>query len=240
MKAILLSAGLGTRLRPLTLSTPKCLVPILGRPLMAYWLEQLDAAGVEEFIVNTHYLPQAVADFIVASPWRDRVRLVHEERLLGTGGTLLANKAFLENDDIFVAHADNLCLCDFSDFFAAHAKHPKECLMTMMLFNTETPQSCGIVELDKQERVIAFHEKTPNPSSRLANAAVYIMSADFIRWLTEAFPYADTLDISTQVIPRLMKRIYTWPTNGYLRDIGTPESLAAAEADMRRAPKGHP
>ena len=112
--------------------------------------------------------------------------------------------------------------------------------MTMMLFRTETPQSCGIVELDAQKRVIGFHEKMPNPPSDLANAAVYIMGAGFIEWMIETFPNTDNLDISTQVIPRLMERIYTWQTNGYLRDIGTPESLAEAEADMARAPTGHP
>ncbi len=88
MRALLLAAGLGMRLRPLTDTVPKCLVPIRGKPLLGYWLELFLGGGVERVLVNTHHLPETVRHFVAESPWRERIALVHEDRLLGTGGPL--------------------------------------------------------------------------------------------------------------------------------------------------------
>src|SRR5579863_4066102 len=94
MRALLLAAGLGTRLRPVTDSVPKCLVPIQGRPLLDYWLELLLPAPIERVLVNTYYLADQVRAYHAASPWRARVDLVHEAVLFGTGGTVLANRGW--------------------------------------------------------------------------------------------------------------------------------------------------
>ena len=91
MRAILLAAGYGTRLRPLTNTIPKCLVPIKGVPLLQIWLERLTNAGIGPFLINTHYLPKEVEGFAESSRYRDQVTLVHEPELLGTAGTLIAN-----------------------------------------------------------------------------------------------------------------------------------------------------
>src|SRR5258708_3459839 len=112
MKALLLAAGLGTRLRPITNHIPKCLVPIKQKPLLAYWLDLLLPNGIDELLINTHYLPEAVEDFVNQSPWRDRITLVHEDELLGTGGTLLKNRNFFKNESFFIGHADNLTRFD--------------------------------------------------------------------------------------------------------------------------------
>ena len=87
-RALLLAAGLGTRLRPLTNHVPKCLVPIKGKPLLGYWLDLLLRAGIERVLVNTHYLPDPVRRFCAESPWANRIDLVHEESLAGTAGTI--------------------------------------------------------------------------------------------------------------------------------------------------------
>jgi mannose-1-phosphate guanylyltransferase len=92
MRALLLAAGMGLRLLPITASRPKCMVEINGRPLLDYWLELLFEAGIERALVNTHWLPDQVTTFVQASRWADRIDLVHEEELLGTGGTVLANR----------------------------------------------------------------------------------------------------------------------------------------------------
>ena len=94
MRALLLAAGLGTRLRPLTDSIPKCCVEIKGRPLSAYWFELLFAGGIERALVNTHHLPEIVRRCAAQSPYAGRIDLVHEDRLLGTGGTILRNRAY--------------------------------------------------------------------------------------------------------------------------------------------------
>ncbi|MBT6543216.1 MAG: NTP transferase domain-containing protein, partial [Rhodobacteraceae bacterium] len=112
MRALLLAAGLGTRLRPLTNTTPKCLVPIKGQPLLGIWLERLTQAGIGQFLVNTHYLAEQVEVFIQASPYRDQVTLVNELELHGTAGTLIANLDFFQGEDGLLIHADNYCLAD--------------------------------------------------------------------------------------------------------------------------------
>ena len=147
MRALLLAAGLGTRLRPLTDRTPKCLVPIHGRPLLDYWLELLIGAGIEHILINTHWLPERVNEFIAASPYSDRVNLVHEPELLGTGGTVWANRDFFKGADFLLAHADNLTDFDVKALMKAHATRPTECAMTMLAFRTDDPRSCGILEL---------------------------------------------------------------------------------------------
>ena len=229
MRALLLAAGFGTRLRPLTDKLPKCLAPIQGRPLLSYWLDLLLSAGIERALINTHYLPEMVEAYVRASPWKERAELVREASLLGTGGTVLANRAFYKNQAFMVAHADNLARFDVQAFIKRHERRPSNCDITMMTFDTATPQSCGIIEEDANGIVTAFHEKVANPPGRRANAAVYIFEpsvVDFIASLKQTKP-----DISLDVIPAYLSRICTYHNTDYLRDIGTPESLAEAERD---------
>ena len=226
MRALLLAAGLGTRLRPLTNTTPKCLVPIKDQALLDIWLERLTQAGVGSFLINTHYLSDQVESYIAASPYCGQVTLVREEKLLGTAGTLIANLDFFEGQDGLLIHADNYCLANIHDFIQAHRQRPPYCVMTMMTFRSETPESCGIVELDDDGVVAGFHEKVVNPPGDLANGAVYLLSAELIHALATDF-YAVS-DFSTEVLERLVGRIYTYETKQYFLDIGTPESYEKA------------
>ncbi len=108
MKVLLLAAGTGSRLRPITQTLPKCLVPIAGRPLLEFWLELLGPlASCGETIINTHYMPEKVREYVAQSPYREKISLVHETALLGTGGTLIQNLPRLKGEDTLVAHADN-------------------------------------------------------------------------------------------------------------------------------------
>ena len=117
MRALLLAAGIGSRLRPITETVPKCLVPIHGRPLLDYWLNLIFGRDlIERAVINTHYLVETVEAHVAASPWCDRIDLVYEPELLGTGGTLKANRALYGDDDgVLVAHADNLTDFDVAD-----------------------------------------------------------------------------------------------------------------------------
>ena len=230
MRALLLAAGLGTRLRPLTDRVPKCLVPIRGRPLLGYWLTLLFDGGVERTLVNTHYLPQLVQNYIAASPWRERVTLVHEETLLGTGGTVLHNRDFFGPRAFLVGHADNLTCFNLREFSARHAQRPTGVAITMMTFETDDPQSCGIVEEDAHGLVLAFHEKVANPPGTTANAAVYIFELEVVDFM--ATLGKEIIDLSTEVIPFFLGRIQTFHNTGYHRDIGTPESLRRANLEF--------
>jgi mannose-1-phosphate guanylyltransferase len=228
---MLLAAGLGTRLRPITDNLPKCLVPILGKPLLQHWLEMLFGGGISDVLINTHYLPQQVRAFREASRWRDRITLVHEDVILGTGGTVLANRSFFCGEAGLVAHADNLTFFSVADFLRAHASRPRPAAMTMMTFDTDAPQTCGIVETDTDDLVVRFHEKVANPPGTRANGAVYIFEPEVIAFIASLGK--PIVDLSTEVIPHFLGRIATYHNSGYHRDIGSPESLRAAEREYR-------
>ena len=229
MKALLLAAGLGTRLKPLTDNIPKCLVPIHGRPLLGYWLDLLERAGVEQFYINLHYFPDAVRSFIDASAQRNKVTFIEEDELLGTGGTLKKNAGLFSDEAFFLCHADNLCLTDFDAFFAAHRARPAQAAMTMMTFDPPDPTQCGVVKLDDNNIVMEFHEKVANPPTRLANGAVFVMEPE-----VAAFAAAQTKDhfeISRDILPAYRGRILAWRNDDYHLDIGTPEAYGQAQAD---------
>jgi len=224
VKVILLAAGFGTRLRPLTDSIPKCLVPINGKPLLQIWLESLSFAGLDSFLINTHYLSNQVESFIKKCDFKDMCTVKYEEVLLGTAGTLLANIDFIDHEDCVLIHADNYCLADFNLFMNAHMNRPKHCLMTMMTFQTDNPSSCGIVELDKENVVIDFHEKVDKPPGNQANCAVYILSKEALKRIKQIAVREDLFDFSDQVINKFLGKIYTFKTTNLFIDIGTIEN----------------
>ncbi|HEV7693327.1 MAG TPA: nucleotidyltransferase family protein [Hyphomonadaceae bacterium] len=231
MRALLLAAGLGTRLRPLTNDIPKCLVPINGRPLIDFWFDNLFKSGIERVLINKHYFADRVTAHIASSPWKDRIDQIYETDLIGTGGTLAANLDYFGNQALFLAYADNLSDVDIRAMQAAHAQRPPGCVMTMLAFETDNPQSCGILELDQKNLVRAFHEKAPNPPGNLANGAVMIIEPEV--GLAAKAVNKPLIDLSVDVIPHFLGRIRAYRHAGYHRDIGNLVSLAQAEADMR-------
>ena len=228
MRAILLAAGFGTRLKPLTNTIPKCLVPIKGQALLDIWLQRLSNSHVGPFLINTHYLSEQVEKYINASDYGSNSLLVYEAELLGTAGTLLKNIEFYEGDDGMLIHADNYCLADFDEFIQSHNKRPKQCLLTMMTFHTDTPSSCGIVELDAEGVVVGFHEKVSSPPGNKANGAIYILSAELLNLIKTEHPSAK--DFSTEILPHYLGRIFTYHTYKTFWDIGTPETYALANS----------
>ena len=228
-KALLLSAGLGTRLRPFTDNWPKCLMPIQGYPLLDYWLSLLHCTGIQDVLINLHYHADIVSIFLERPQYNKWVKSVYEPELLGTAGTLRKNLNYLSGNTILLIHADNLCCCDFQDFLNYHhTLRPVGTLMTMMTFECPSPETCGIVELNEQGVVQHFHEKVQNPPGNLANAAVYLIEPEVLDWILE---HPDANDFSTEVLPHFIGKIATWKNNGILRDIGTPEMLLAAQKD---------
>ena len=234
MKALLLAAGEGTRLRPVTLTTPKCLVDIGGKPLLQHWLDGLTSARkFDEVIVNTHYLAERVESFLDACQVELKLTRSFEANLLGAGGTLLRHEAALVGSDFLVAHADNFSLIDWPEFLNAHETRPAGCVGTMMTFRTDDPRSCGIVELDTRGLVVQMHEKVENPPGNLANAAVFLFSPELFDIIRPLRGTA-VVDISRDMIPLLLGRLLAFQTSGYHRDIGTVESLTIARLDFEK------
>jgi mannose-1-phosphate guanylyltransferase len=222
VRAILLAAGLGTRLRPLTDHIPKCMAPVNGRPLLQYWLDALFEAGVDAVLVNLHHRSELVEKFLAAHPERARIALVHEERLLGTAGTLRANRDFGRGGPLMLIHADNLCGADLRSFMAVHAARAATLPITMMTFVTHRPKECGIVIADAAGVVQEFHEKVANPPGNLASAAVFILEPTVYNETREAE------DFSRDVLLNYVGRIGVFHNEHYHRDLGSiPDWLGA-------------
>lgn len=226
MRAILLAAGLGTRLRPYTNETPKCLMKIKGRILLDIWLENLSNAGITKFLINTHHLKDKVLDFIGSSAYKDRIVVSDEPVLLGTAGTFSKNIEFYENNDGMLIHADNYCLANISEFIEAHKRRPSFTVATIMTFRTDSPAKCGIFCLNSDGVISNFYEKIQNPPGNLANGAVYIFSKDFISSFRANYLFAK--EMTLDVIPDLIGRLYSYETNATFIDIGTPQSYRRA------------
>jgi mannose-1-phosphate guanylyltransferase len=228
VKAFLLAAGLGTRLRPLTDRTPKCLLPIGDRPLLDIWLDALAAAGVREVLINLHHLADQVRSHVVTRRRPPDVRLVHEPALLGSAGTLLANRRFVRNEDMFLAiNADNLTDFDLTNLVDAHRSGGQ--LATLTLFRAPRPAECGIVEVSGN-RVVGFAEKPELPKSDLANAGMYAFHPDVLDLIAGTPPQ----DIGYDLLPALLGRARAVPLGGsYFIDIGTATALARARTEWQ-------
>ena len=228
MKAFLLAAGKGTRLKGIAEGTPKCLVPIQGKPLLHYWLTLCKAYGITEVLINVHHLADRVLGYLAASDSGIRVIPVYEKSLMGTAGTVAANRGFVQGEDhFFIFYADNLTNMNLQRFLDFHRRN--DAVFTMGLFRTQSPRECGIATLDKDNRVIKFREKPPVPETNLANAGIYLAGQD----LFDHIPDKETIDFGYDVLPGLVNRMHGYIIDEYLVDIGTPESYQRAQREWR-------
>lgn len=224
MKAFLLAAGLGTRLRPLTYTLPKCLLPVGGEPLLAIWFRLLREHGVTEVLVNTHYLRELVEQWIATSSEKPEVLTSYEPTLLGSAGTVWSHRRWVEKETLFlICYADNLTDVDLS---ALMAEHRPETVLTMGLFRSDNPRECGIAELDASGVIVDFVEKPNHPKSPWANAGIYVASPLLFDYIVES-----DQDFGRDVLPRLVGTMRGCPIRGYLRDIGTLESYGLAQLE---------
>jgi mannose-1-phosphate guanylyltransferase len=218
MKAFLLAAGVGSRLRPITNTTPKCMLTIGGRPLLDIWLDAFDRAGVDEVLVNLHHLPDVVRSHLEAraGSLELTVRTVFEPELLGSAGTLAVNRSWVEDEEMFLAcNADNLTDFDLRSLIAMHREHGA--IATLTVFHSDRPAAGGVVELDGDSTVVGFTEKPDRPVSDLVNAGIYAFHPHVLRDIDGPPPR----DIGYDLLPRLVGRAKAMPVPGYFCDVGT-------------------
>ena len=226
MKAFLLAAGIGSRLRPITDITPKCMLDIDGRPLLDVWLDAFDRAGVDEVLVNLHHLPDVVRRHLSAHEGPPAVRMVYEPELLGSAGTLVANRQWVDGEELFLAcNADNLTDFDLRSLIDAHREH--DAIATLTVFHSPNPSAGGVAELDAASRVIGFVEKPSQPASDLTNAGIYAFHPSVLDEV-DALP---PKDIGYDLLPRLVGRARAVLVEGYFRDIGTADAYQLAREE---------
>jgi mannose-1-phosphate guanylyltransferase len=225
MKAFLLAAGVGSRLRPITNTIPKCMVDIDGQPLLDIWLEAFDHAGIDEVLVNLHHLPDVVRRHLAARTGPPAVRTFFEPELLGSAGTLIANREWVDGEESFlVCYADNLTDFDLRSLVQAHTDH--DVIATWTVFHSERPWAGGVVEMDAG-RVIGFVEKPANPVSDLTNAGMYAFHPSVLDEIDGMPPK----DIGFDLLPRLVGRARAVLVEGYFRDIGTVDAYQRAREE---------
>ncbi|MFT2111668.1 nucleotidyltransferase family protein [Marinomonas sp. 2405UD68-3] len=229
MKAILLAAGLGSRLKPLTNTTPKCLVPISGRPLLSYWLEKLANLGINEILINVHYLAEQVEHYINQSPYHDKIIIVKENVLLGTGGTLIKNADFWKSESVMVIHADNFCLSDLTGLVNAHNNKLPHIDTSLLLFTSSQPTQCGIVVMDTDNVIHEFHEKVSTPPGNLASGALFVFSDSVYERYFKVLKEDTFYDLSKDIVPNMIGKMQGWIVDHEYMDIGTPESYERAQ-----------
>ncbi|MGD9972249.1 MAG: nucleotidyltransferase family protein [Desulfatirhabdiaceae bacterium] len=237
MKAFLLAAGKGTRLKPFTDHTPKCLIPIQGKPLLQIWIGLFETCGIQDVLINIHSHADQVLTWIEAYQPQTPVHMTPflEPRLLGSAGTLWARQDFVYDEDAFViAYADNLTNINLERMIAFHRRtRSSGGMFTMGLFRSPNPAACGIASLDSNNRILSFVEKPARPESDLANAGIYVSSFEvFHRFPPNAGDLGhDVLDLGYHVLPNLTGNMFGYLIPEYIRDIGSPEAYQAAQSE---------
>jgi len=225
VKAILLAAGYGSRLRPLTNHLPKCLAPISGIPLIDIWIDKLVKSGINEIIINTHYMSEIVREYLQGHPYENYLRLSNEVEILGTAGTLRKHSQSIKNE-VLVVHADNLTNFNLDEFISCARMRPINSPFVMLTFETDKPSSCGIVKVNDKNLLSGFYEKDKAFRGNIANAAIYILTREILDYLNAN---KSITDISTELIPKFLNRIYTHHFNGLHLDIGTLDAWRQAQ-----------
>ena len=224
MKAFLLAGGLGTRLRPLTDNTPKCLLPIIDIPILLIWFALFRKYGIEEVLINVHSHGDAVRKFIKKNRDGLKVRLFEETALLGSAGTIFANRDWVRKENCFwVFYADVLTTTNLDHMFAFHIGRGQ--IATIGVYEVPDPSRCGIVQVDHAGIVRDFVEKPKIPIGTLAFSGLMLASPP----LLELIPDMSPVDLGFHVLPRIVGRLAAYRIQDYLIDIGTLETYRAAQ-----------
>jgi mannose-1-phosphate guanylyltransferase len=224
MKAFLLAGGLGTRLRPLTDHTPKCLLPVHGTPMLQIWFELCRQYEIDEILINVHSHGDAVREFIARNSGNLGVRLFEESTLLGSAGTVLANRDWVRNESAFwVFYADVLTTTNLNRMLAFHNSRGR--IATIGVYEVPNPSRCGIVQVDDHGVVRDFIEKPKVPLSNLAFSGLIVATPELLDVIPEQIP----VDFGFHVLPRLVGQMAAYRVPDFLIDIGTPETYQTAQ-----------
>lgn len=224
MKAFLLAGGLGSRLRPLTDITPKCLLPIRGTPLLQLWFALCRAHDINEVLINVHSHGLAIRNFIAENSDGLRVTVFEEEALRGSAGTILANRKWVQSEEAFwVFYADVLTAANLKHMLDFHRKRAQ--LATIGVYRVPDPSRCGIVQLDERGVVRDFVEKPRVPLGDLAFSGLMVSTPAILDLIPDEIP----ADLGFHVLPKLVGQMSAYQISDFLIDIGTLKTYEIAQ-----------
>ncbi len=231
MKAVILVGGEGTRLRPLTYSTVKAMVPVLNKPFIEYVIRHLSHHNVNEIILALGYKPDSITDYFGdASQLGAKLICSVEPAPLGTAGPVKHAEQYID-DTFFVINGDVFTDIDLTDMLDFHKK--KGARVTIALTPVDDPTQFGVVETDSQQRVTRFVEKPSweQVTSNMINAGIYILDADIL----ERIPQGKRFMFEHDVFPKLLadgEPVFGYATDTYWMDMGTPEKYLQLSRDL--------
>lgn len=232
VEAVVLVGGLGTRMRPLTLSVPKPMLPLAGVPVLAHLLGRIRAAGVHHVVLSTSYRAEVFERYFGdGSALGLELDYLVEEEPLGTGGGIRNVAPKLSAPDVLVFNGDVLCGLDPAEVVRTHRS--VEADVTLHLVRVADPRAFGCVPITPDGRVVAFLEKTDNPPTDLINAGCYV----FRRQVIDSIPAGRAVSVEHETFPQLLAsgaHLHAHVDASYWLDLGTPAAFVQGCADVVR------
>ncbi len=231
MKAVVMAGGFGTRIQPLTNSSPKPMLPILNKPMMQYMIEKLASLGIKDIVVLLYFMPEVIEGYFGdGSKFGVNITYITPDDDYGTAGAVKKAQKFLD-ETFFIVSGDLVTDFDFQQIIDYHKS--KNSKLTITLTGVEDPLQFGVVITNPEGQIQKFLEK---PSwgevfSDTINTGIYLLEPEILNYIPEDTNY----DFGKQLFPKLMKEnIALWGCNveGYWRDVGNPESYREVHKDL--------
>jgi len=235
MKAMIMAAGFGKRLRPLTDPLPKPMVPILNTPIMEYSVKLLHQHGVDQIVANTHYHPHFIQDYFQnGERFGVHMHYTYEPELLGTAGGVRNNRDFLK-ERFFVLSGDALTDIDLTEMLDFHKKN--RALATIALKRVDDVSDYGVVVTDRTSHILSFQEKPQKNQalSHVVNTGIYLFEPEIFDFIPEGY-----CDFGRELFPQLLEanaRFYGYVTQNYWCDIGAVDVYKKAQEDVLLHPR---
>jgi mannose-1-phosphate guanylyltransferase len=235
VEAVVLVGGQGTRLQPLTLSTPKPMLPFAGAPFLTHQIARLRAVGVEHVVMATSYRSEVFHEhFGSGKELGLRIDYVTETEPLGTGGGIRNVARRLESapeDPVLIVNGDILSGHDIAAQLDLHRR--RDAAATLHLVEVDDARAFGCVPTDSHNRVTGFFEKSPEPVTNTVNAGCYV----FARRVIDAIPAGRPVSVERETFPELLESqamVLGYVDNSYWLDVGTPRAFVQGSADVVR------
>ncbi len=231
MQALILAGGLGSRLKPLTFTTPKPLLPLVNRPILLYQLGLFRKYGVKDIIFSLSYLHQQISNYFKEGrKYGVKILYALEKKRLGTGGGVKNSQKFIK-EKIFISNSDIIADVDLEEMLNFHQKHNSD--LTMVLFSVADPSAYGLVKTDKDGRILSFLEKPKfsEITTNTINAGIYLLEPELLKFIPKGVEYS----LERELFPKLLKkgkRLFGYLHSRYWQDLGTPEKYLDVTFDI--------
>lgn len=234
MRAIILSAGKGERIREINDEVPKVLIPLLEKPMLVWNIELLKNHGIHDIAINTHHLAHKIKDYLGnGNKFGVNIRYSYEEELLGTSGALNNFKDFFD-DTFIVIYGDVISQIDLSKLIHFHKEHNASA--TLVVHESDHPEDSDIVQLNDEEKITRLvHKPGSTEFGNIGNAALFVIEPKIFHYLEEG-----KSDFIKDVFPKMLdkgEKLVGYNTEEFIKDAGTPKRLDQVQQYLKELNK---